>query len=74
MCAAHVLSSVADVRRVCVFKTQLWLVFELVVATCYGPRRMQKERPQFIQVWPRATIEHAPSPTAQPTRTLSEAS
>lgn len=73
MCAAHVLSSVANGRRVCAFATQEWLLFEAVLAMCYEPRRMQKERSQLIKLWPRATIERAPSPTAQPARTLSEA-
>ena len=74
MCAANVLSSPADGRRLRACATQEWLVFEAVLATCYGPRHMQKERHQFIKVRPITTIERAPCPTAQPTRDLSEAS
>ena len=63
-----------DERFVCACATQEWLIFEAVLVTCYGPRRMQKERPQFIKVRPRTTIKRAPCPTAQPTRDLPEAS
>ena len=57
MCAANVLRSLADGRRVCACATQEWLLFEAVLTVCYAAWGMQKERPQFIKVRPRTVIE-----------------